>query len=370
MRVANQVIERRPGHMSVLRAHGLIADTLATTEGFDLHVSKALAMAESAARDWEAIIKLDPSNQIAWNNLAAARQGTAFWSWNMGQIRESQAQWRAGLAVERHVTPSPMIGFTLGISSGYLASQEADSGNHQAAEAALGDGRRLTEWAVRDMPQDSFGRTYVPEMLGFYGFPGSGVGYGGYALPLAAGDYETLRNLARASIKRIEPLKADDAQRELDKTRLLETAYRTAALASYHLKDDPAADAEIKRALELRRIIPKRNLLDERDATDARMLAAMIAARMERYSEAQQIVEPVLKFHRELYARGKDNEDLTQHVEFARALYVSALAAPGQKTTELAQAAAILDGLPPAMRRLISNARLRDAIAEERTKRH
>ena len=42
-------------------------------------------------RDWEAIVKLDASNQIAWNNLAAARQGTAFWSWNMGQIRESEA---------------------------------------------------------------------------------------------------------------------------------------------------------------------------------------------------------------------------------------------------------------------------------------
>jgi tetratricopeptide (TPR) repeat protein len=365
MRVAGQVIERRPGHMSALRARGLIADSLAGAEGFDLHTRKALALADSAARDWEAIVKLDPSNQIGWNNLAAARQGTAFWSGSIGQIRESEAQWRAILAVERNVTPSAMIGFTLGISAGYLATLEADSGNRRAAEAALAESHRLTEMAVREMPKDSFGRVYVPELTGFYGFPGTGVGYGGYALPLAAGDYETLRNLARASIKRIEPLKAADEQRELDKNRLLETAYRTAAEASYQLKDYPTADAEIKRALEIRRAIPKRNLFDERDASDALMLAAMIASRMGRYSEAQQIIEPVLKFHRDLYARGKDNEDLNQHVQFAHALYVSALAAPGQKTSQLTEAAAIMDGLPEAMRRQVSNSTLRNRIAEE-----
>jgi len=283
----------------------------------------------------------------------------------MGDIRESQAQWRAGLAVERYVKPSAMIGVTLGTSSGYLATLEADSGNRPAAEAALADNHRLTEWALRDKPQDSFGRVYVGEFLGFYGYPGGPIGYGGYALPLAAGEYETVRNLARASIKRIEQLKATDEERQLDKNRLLESAYRTAADASYHLKDYAAADADIKRALEARRVLPKRTLFDERDANDGLMLAAMIAARMDRYPEAQQIMQPVLKFHRDLYARGKDNDDTLQHAQFARALYVSALAAPGQRTSELAQAAAVLDGLPPAMRRLVSNARLRESIGEE-----
>ena len=363
-RVAGQVLEKRPGNMMALRARGLISDALAGAEGFDLHLRKALALAEQGARDWGAIVKLDPSNQIAWNNLAAARQGTAFWSWGLGLIRESQEQWRAGLAIEPDVRPSAMIGYTLGTTAGYRAMLEADLGNRQAAEAALADNRRLIEIAVRDLPPDSFGRGFIPEQTGYYGFPGSGLGYGGYALPLAAGEYETLRNLARASARRIEQLKAADAQRELDKNRLLEMAYRTAAEASYRLKDYATADAEIKRALEIRRAIPKRNLFDERDASDALMLAAMIAARQERYPEAQQIIEPVLKFHRGLYAR-KDNEDRSQRIQLAHALYVSALAAPGQKASQLAQAAAIIDGLPPLMRRQISITVLRDRIAEE-----
>jgi hypothetical protein len=67
--------------------------------------------------------------------------------------------------------------------------------------------------------------------------------------------------------------------------------------------------------------------------------------------------------HRGLYAR-KDNEDLIQHVEFAQALYASALAGSPRKRAELKQAAALIDQLPPAMLGLISVRRVRAWIAE------
>jgi tetratricopeptide (TPR) repeat protein len=365
IRVAGQVLEKRPGHMSALRARALIADTLSTTEGIDLHVRKALALSEQGARDWEAILKLDPSNQIAWNNLASARLGVGFWSLGLGDIREAQQQWRAALAIEQQVKEAAMLGNVLSLAAGYLTLIEADAGNRQAAEAALAANRRLIDRAIRGLPPDSFGRSFLPEFLGYYGYPTTGLGYGAYALPLAAGDYETLRKDARASARRLEQIKSPTPQQELDKNRSLEVAYRTAAEASYRLKDYAAADAEIKRALEIRKAIPIRTLQEERDAGNQLMLAATIAARMERYAEAQQIIEPVLKLHRRLYARGKDNEDLSQRVELAQALYVSALAAPGQKTSPLTEAAAIVDALPPAMRRQISITVVRDRIAEE-----
>jgi tetratricopeptide (TPR) repeat protein len=364
-RVAGQVMERRPGQMSALRARALILDNLATTEAFDLHQRKALALAEQGAHDWEAIVKLDPTNQIAWNNLAGARMTAGFLSWAQGETRGAQEQWRGALAVERNVKEAAFVSGALAIAAGYLTMLEADLGNRQAAEAALRDNRRLIEIAVRNLPADSFGRAYVPEFMGWYGYATTGMGYGGYALPFAAGDYESVRSLARASARRIEQIKNANPARELDKNRILEVAYRTAAEASYRLRDYPAADADIKRALEIGKAIPQRMLPEKRDANAELMLAAMIAARLERFAEAQRMIEPVLKFHRELYARGKDNDDLTQHVEFAQALYVSALASPGQKTSQLAQAAAIIDGLPPATRRQISITVVRDRIAEE-----
>ncbi len=367
-RVAGQVIERRPGHMSALRARALIDDTLAGAEGFDLHLRKALALSLEGARDWEAILKLDPSNQIAWNNLANARLGLGYSYLGLGEPRETVEQWRAGVGIERNVKEAAFLGNVLSLVSGYLTMVEADLGDRREAEAALAANRRFVQMAIKGLPPDSFGRSFLPEFLGYAGY-GVSEGYGMYALPWAAADYDTLRKEARASAGRLEQIKAANPDEGLNKNRALESAYRTAALASYHLGDYASADAEIKKALELRRSIPIRTLSEKRDANAQLMLAAAIAARQERLTEAQQIIEPVLKFHRALYAR-KDNEDVSQRIELAQALYVSALAAPGQKANQLAEAAALLDGLPSGLRQLRSTTRLRDSIAEEQKKRH
>jgi hypothetical protein len=119
----------------------------------------------------------------------------------------------------------------------------------------------------------------------------------------------------------------------------------------------------------IHRGIPTRTLAEERDADDQLMLAALIAARLQRYTEAQQVIDPVLKLHRGLHER-KDNDDVSQRIQFAQALYVSAVATPGQKSAQLTQAAAIIDGLPPQMRRQLSVAYLRGQISEEQKARH
>jgi tetratricopeptide (TPR) repeat protein len=369
VKLTDQVLEKRPGNMSALRARALMSESLSATEGFDLHVRKALALSEQGARDWAAMVALDPSNQIAWNNLVSARMGAGFWSLAAGDVQGAQKQWRAGADVEGHVNESGMIGVTLSLASGYLAMLEADSGNAPAAEAALAANRRFVDLAVRGLAPDSFARTYLPEFLGYYGYPTTGLGYGAYALPLAARDYETVRKEARASARRLEQIKNLNPQQELSRNRALEVAYRTSAVASYRLGDFAAADADIKKAQAIRRGIPTRTLAEERDADDQLMLAALIAARLQRYTEAQQIVDPVLKRHRGLAER-KDNEDVTQRVQFAQALYVSAVAAPGEKAAQVSQAAAIIDGLPPQMRRQLSVVYLRGQIAEEQRARH
>ena len=367
IRVAGQVLDRRPGYMPALRARALLGDTLAGAELGDLHERKALAWAEQAASDWHAFVKLDPGNQVAWNNLAAALGNASYANLSLGQVHTGLEKLRTALAIEPNVKASGMIGVTLSITSGYLATVEADAGNRQAAESALADNRRFIAMAVGSLPPDSYARAYLPEYLGWYGY--STMGYGGYAPALAAGEYETVRTLARASLRRLEQLKPPDAEQVLDRKRLLDVAYRTLADASYSLKDYAEADTDIKRALEMRSAIPKRTLFDQRDVGNEQMLAAMIAARLGRNTEAQQIIEPVLKFQRELYAR-KDNEDFFQHIEFAQTLYASALCAPEQRTAQLTQAAAIMDGLPPEIRQLASTKVLRQRIAEEQRGRH
>ena len=237
-------------------------------------------------------------------------------------------------------------------------------GNREAAAAALAANRRLIEVATRDLPPDSFARSIQPEFLAYYGFPNTGMGFGAYAPSFAAGDYDEVRNLARASARRLGQLKPPGPQQELDRNRMLQIAYRTQAEASYRLKDYPAAEAEIKQALEIGRKIPRRTSFELRDDNTQRMLAAMIAARLGKPAEAQALIEPVLKFHRGLNARA-DNDDQLQRVEYAQALYAAALAGQGQKAALLAEAASLLDALPTDMRRLISITVWRNWIAEE-----
>ncbi len=361
--VAGQVLDKRPGHMGAIRSRALISNSLADAELDSLHLRKAIALYEASERDWEAILKIDPTNQIAVNNLANARLSAAFALQRSGRIIDSQQEWRAALAIEKQARPSAMISSTLSIPAGALAALEADLGNRSAAEAALAEYTRLNELAIRELPPDSFGRAAI----GTFGFFGIGV-FARHSLPIAAGDYATVHKMAEATAQRGEALTAKIAAQEFVKNRGIAATYLVLADASYNLKDYAAADKEIKRALDTWRRVPKRTLQEERDASDVQILAAMIAARQENYSEAQQIIAPVVKFHRGLYARG--NDDLGQHVQLAQALYVSALAAASQKTSaQLTEAAVILDRLPPAMRRQISVTLWRDRIAEEQKKR-
>ncbi len=361
-KVAGQIIALRPGHMVAIRARALISDSLASAELNSLHLGKAVALSEAGARDWEAILQIDPSNQIAWNNLGASRTGTGYYLLRMGRLRESQQQWRSTLAIEQQTQPSAMIGSMLSLPAAALAGLEADLGDRQAAQADLATYARLNAIAVRDLPPDSFLRSAVEQ----FGPLGIGI-VARYALPLGAGDYATVRDLAQAAVQRGQALTPKDTLQAFIKNASLAATYAVLADASYNLKDYAVADEQIKLAIDYRRHLPKRTLQDQLEADDDLILAALIAVRLERPAEAQQIIEPVVKFHEGLETR--DHDDLRQHVQLARALYVSALVTPGQRAAQLTEAASLIDGLPPMMRRQISVALWRDRIAEELKKR-
>ncbi len=93
--VAGQVLERRPGHMAALRSRALIADSLGNSEFDNLHLRRALELLDASERDWESIVKIDPTNQIAWNNLGNASLEKAWVLLRLGRIGESRQQWIA-----------------------------------------------------------------------------------------------------------------------------------------------------------------------------------------------------------------------------------------------------------------------------------
>jgi tetratricopeptide (TPR) repeat protein len=363
VKVTRHVLEQHPGDMSALRAEGLILITLAGVDWTELHVRKAIGLARQAAGDWEAMVRLDPTNQIAWNNLADARLQLAGAYATLGEIDEARRQSQAALDIEQRVKEAAFIGSVMSLTAGYKARLDADSGNRKAAEASVAANQRLVELALRDVPEGSFQRSFGREFLRNFAFPTSGFGYGVFAIPYADGDFETVRSIARASATRLEKMTGLSASEAESRDVALEMAYRTIADASFRLRDYAAADAAIQRALALRKRIPTRTLSDQRDAGIQTTLAATIAARLGRSDEARRLIEPVLELQRRLYALA-DNEDLSQRLEFAYALYASALAGSPQRAAELKQAVALVDALPQPVRNLISVRRLRGFIAE------
>jgi hypothetical protein len=260
------------------------------------------------------------------------------------------------------VKEAAFIGPVLALASGYLAFLDADAGDRKGAEAALAANRRFVALAIRDLPPESRGGQVAPEFLGYYGYPGTWPGYGGFALPVADGDYRSVRALAQASAARLERIEPGAAPAER-RDGLLERAYRFSADAAYRMKDDAAADADIQRALAVRERLPMRTLADRRDAGTQSVLAGMIAARLGRLQQARALIDPVVAMQRELASR-PDNDDQIQRVEYAQALYASAIAGSPHRSDELRQAASLLDALPAQLRNLISVRRWREWIAE------
>ncbi len=69
-------------------------------------------------------------------------------------------------------------------------------------------------------------------------------------------------------------------------------------------------------------------------------------------AEARQVIEPVVKLHRDLASRNRGDQN--QKVEMAAALYAQALTDPARRAALLREAQALLAGLPGPVKSLAS----------------
>jgi len=113
--------------------------------------------------------------------------------------------------------------------------------------------------------------------------------------------------------------------------------------------------------------LPIRSPRDQEFASEAPILLALSLARQGHLVDARQALEPVLKMHGTLRAKGSDN--LFQHRLMAAGLLAAALAWPTDAQPRLAEAAAILDAFPEEMKRRRSTKVLRELIAQEQKRR-
>jgi len=271
----------------------------------------------------------------------------------MGRIDEALAKGRALVETQRQGEVSAMLAGNVAFTAWFLAYLENDVGNRKGAEAALGEWRRLVARAVKDLPPDSFDR-----IAGMARIEVVGV-----TRLLADEDPQQARSAAQARLLRIEALKPATPGQERTRNFLLLNINRQIAVAEFRLGHYDTAEVTIRKAMRYLKLVPPRTLSDERDASDDQMLLAICLARLGRYEEARQSAEPALRFQRQLQSQA--NDDLSQRVQLAQALFATAVASGGRGYATLKEAAAYIDALPTPMRGLRSTMTLRRWIADE-----
>lgn len=352
--VASNLLELHPTHMLALRARALLADSLADIETNELDAASGLALLDEAAHDWAVLTQIDPSNVIAWSNLAASRLSAAEVLLSLGRPRAAIARLGELQAMEAKAESSWMVAGILQGNRARMALLTGEAGDVKRSENLRRESLGHFEVATRDLSAGSFELSYwrLENLIG------------DIEIALSQGSYRRARSIADGLRARIEQLAPPDDYAKQQKIELLRRFHYGLARADLRLNDLAAAEENARAVVSYRQQLPARSMRERRAAAADSTLAAIVLARLGRVTEAQQLIKPVLDFHRSLAAMRHDNQ--TVKLEFIEALYASALANPARSAALLAETQSLFSALSPEMRALRSAAYLRTRIAEAR----
>jgi hypothetical protein len=351
---ASKLLEQHPTHTLALRARALLADSLADIEANELHAAGSLALLDEAAHDWATLIQVDPSNVIAWSNLAASRLSAAGVLLSLGRPRAAIARLGELQTLEAKADSSWMVAGILQGNRARMALLAGEIGDVKLSEKLRRESLGHFEVAARDLAAGSFELSYwrLENLVG------------DIEIALSQGDFRRAYSIASDLRERIEQLKPPDDYAKQQKIELLRRFHSGLARVDLHLKDFTAAEQNARAAVGYRKLLPVLSMLDRRSVAADLTLHAIALAQIGRVAEAQQVIEPALEYHRSLAAKAHDNQ--TVKLEFIEALYASALANPARSTALLNEAQSLFNTLSPEMRALRSAAYLRARIAEAR----
>jgi len=342
--VADGVLAIRPWYRLTLRAKEITDGWMvAAAEGeLDPRAGQGFALQEQQTA--QAFVSLDPRNVDMRNNLALALTDVCVPLWASGRLEAALGWCRRSFDAWATVSKSLSGGFVVQIR--YLATRMA---YWQAVSGDLTGALRTAAGAQRLFESISRG--------------GSSSGDGLYALGLDVqavqaeaayqrGNFAEASRLAGQAVDGLRGAKlAGTAQ--LAQAYLLYDLSNVYGHAEYRLGHFAAAERAERSALEQdKTVLPfASSVIDsERASAEISTWLSMALARQGKLRPAADVIGPVVKFDEGLLAR--DRGDVWVSYELARALYAQSLCDPTQRGALLERAAALLDQLPPRLKRL------------------
>jgi tetratricopeptide (TPR) repeat protein len=349
--IAQQVLVLRPGHRIALHAQEVMQSALTELAMSELRPAEALTLGRQGEATAQTLVTLDPRNTISFNNLAAVRMDLGEASWEAGQPRESLQYYQKAIADMAHAeTAGAEFVLNQLFPLSIIAGRQADLGDTAAAETSL---RSATKFVAALHKSEAAGS---PLPL----FGECNLDIGQEAGALWRGDFAASRRIGAEIVTLIQGVTPQGGFQEFYKNACIFYPDRLKGEAEYLAGDYSAAEHSLNEALDARKHWPMSTDDTRREQIEASTMLALALAGERRTAEAQKVIDPIVKYHRELAAR--NHGDQQQHVELARALYAQALIEPEHRTALLQEASALLDSIPAQMQALRSVRVWRDRV--------
>jgi hypothetical protein len=339
--LADQVLERRPGYRLALHAEQVIESTLVGVAQNDLDPAEALRIAQRDVQISVALLNLDPKSIVSINNLGVAHQGLGDALWSAGRLRDAMPYYEKMFQDFTSATSGgagPIILYSYQAS--YLSGQQAILGDPAGATATLAAMTPILVKLRKTDPPGSMAPIIVQALQS------TGEAEAAYERD----DLAAARRIAAETVGQLQAIKPERGIQEVQKYVSLYLASDVAGHAEYLSGNFADAERAERAAVDARQKYLTEAVGDRRDLAEKSMWLSMAIARQGRLDEAAQVIDPVVKFHRELAA--KNRGDRWQTLELASALYAKSLTDKNKSAALLREAAALIAGLPPAMQGL------------------
>jgi hypothetical protein len=339
--IAEKVLAQRPGDLRSMANRVLAADVLSRLAGRRHDYQVAQEYAARAERAGEDFVRFNPSDLGAWQYWINGKDLGADVLLEQGRVVEAEAAWRRTVGLEQDPRKPSNLATVLWQVWPKLAVLQARSGAPVEAAATLGEAAKAAA-ELAGLEEEGSPRR---KLLGLTADAWRA------RISLWNGRSATARDAAHALAVTIRavPTQADDPNLVAIRANYLRGVLATEALAALRVGDFRAAEA----AARERRELPP-NPFSELDPQDevsrSQVIMAHAIAKQGRADEALELVRDEVVRYREKREAGATG--LTFTIDFAHALYVTAMAEPigARRAALLTEAAGLLHGLPAETR--------------------
>lgn len=280
---------------------------------------------------------------INQNNLASVQFSTAGAYWSMGQVDDALNMLDSVMVTGRISGASGTalrLGqmFTLAVSTYFFI----DAGQLAKARAIADE---LGSYAASLQKSEPAG-----SLAGPYGALLKRVADARIAA--ARGDDRAARDICADINTRLGTIHATSGRDQFIVSGFGFQGNEQKARSELALKEYGAAEQSARAALAAKEKFTFDPRSDERTKAQLSTILALSLVGQGKPGEAREVIEPVVKLHRDLARRNQSDE--TQKVEMAAALYAEALADPPRRSALLRESRALLDSVPAQIKALAS----------------